>query len=72
MSASGRSIFYKVATKEDDYTQLLCKLMQRPEGRRFAQTVMSLLLGDSLLASSIETEQIDPTTFQVPVGLILQ
>jgi hypothetical protein len=58
MSASGRSIFYKVATKEDDYTQLLCNLMQRPEGRDFRTAVLSLLLGDPLLALSIEPEQI--------------
>jgi hypothetical protein len=58
MSASGRSTFYKVATKEDDYTQLLCNLMQRPEGRDFRTAVLSLLLGDPLLALSIEPEQI--------------
>jgi len=58
MSTSGRSIFYKVATKEDDYTPLLCNLMQRPEGRDFRIAVLEKLLGDRALASQIGSDHI--------------
>jgi hypothetical protein len=53
-----RSVFYKIATKEDDYTQLLCNLMQRPEGASLRIKVLSLLL-DPELASIVAPNQID-------------
>jgi len=59
MSTLGRSIFDKVATKEDDYTQLLCNLMQRRnEGEGFRIAVLSKLLGDPILAAQIAPDQI--------------
>lgn len=58
MSTLGRSIFDKVATKEDDYTQLLCNLMQRNEGKGFRIAVLSKLLGDPILAAEISPDQI--------------
>lgn len=60
MSASGRSIFYKVARKEDDYTQLLCNLMQRPEleGKRFRTAVLEELLNDTKLTPYIQPDHI--------------
>ncbi|MGO8719715.1 MAG: hypothetical protein ACLQMO_10910 [Acidobacteriaceae bacterium] len=58
MSALGRSIFYKVATKEDDYTQPLCNLMQRPGAKGFRSAVLSKILGDPVLASQIGPDQI--------------
>ena len=55
---SGRSVFYKIAKKEDDYTQLLCNLMQRHGAEDFRLAVLSKLLCDPVLASQIEPEQI--------------
>lgn len=60
---SSRSIFYKVATKEDHYTQLLCNLMQRSDDFRLA--VLNKFLGDNSLASQIRADQIDT---QIPFG----
>lgn len=58
MTAFDRSIFYKVATKEDDYTQILCNLIKRTEGEAFRTEVLSLLLDDRTLASQIPAKHI--------------
>lgn len=67
MSALGRSIFYKVAAKEDDYTQILCNLMKRPEGKGFRTEVLSMLLDDRTLASQIAAMNV--TTQKVVEGV---
>jgi hypothetical protein len=41
------SIFFKLVTKEDDYTQLLCNLMKRD--RDFCVRVLTLFLGKDLI-----------------------
>jgi len=53
------SIFHKVATKEDDYTQILCNLMKRQEGKELRTSVLSMILGNSDLASQVSPDQID-------------
>ena len=45
------SIFHKLVTKEDDYTQLLCNLMLRFDD--FRAQVLSLFLEDRPLAYRI-------------------
>lgn len=54
----GRSIFHRVATKEDDYTQLLCNLIQRRDGNELRTSVLSVLLGLPDMSSRIGPEQI--------------
>jgi len=51
--------FHKVATKEDDYTQILCNLMKRQEGKELRTSVLSMILGNSDLASQVSPDQID-------------
>ena len=56
--AFDRSVFYKIATMEDDFTQLLCNLMQRPGAKDFRLAILSKLFRDPVLASQIGPHQI--------------
>jgi len=66
----GKSIFDRVATKEDDYTQLLCNLMQRPEpeGERLRTEVLAKLLGDPAIASRVKPHQISTQVVISEIG----